>query len=141
MPIAACDAPYEYALVRVVPCVKRGEFCNAGVILSCPSRDFLATKIELDAARLSALFPGADLALFEEHLNNIRRVCDGDGPIGALPQRARFHWLTAPRSTIIQTSPVHSGLCVHPKSAMDDVFAKMVATGGVSGGASTRNFP
>ena len=141
MPIAACDAPYEYALVRVVPCVVRGEFCNVGVILSCPSRDFLASKIELDAARVLALFPAADIELLEEHLDNIRRVCDGDGPIGKLPQRARFHWLTAPRSTIIQTSPAHSGLCLHPQSAMDDVFDKMVAPSDVSRDASTRNFP
>lgn len=124
--------------MRVVPSVERGEFLNVGVLLSCPSQSFLVAKIELDEARLRALFPAANIALLQEHLGNIRRVCEGCGPIGALPHRARFHWLVAPRSTSIQTSPVHSGFCLHPPSAMNDIFEKMVAPPALSSVASTR---
>jgi hypothetical protein len=144
MPIANDDASapvttYEYAIIRVVPSVERGEFLNAGVLLSCPAHGFLAAKIELDEARLRALFPEANIALFAEHLGNIERVCAGFGPIGKLAHRARFHWLVAPRSTLIQTSPVHSGFCVHPQSAMNDIFAKMVAPRSLVCAASTRD--
>lgn len=130
---------YEYAIIRVVPRVELGEFMNVGVVLSCPTRDFLAAKIELDEARLRAIFPGASAAIFTEHLHNIERVCEGAGPIGKLPHRARFHWLVAPRSTLIQTSPVHSGFCENPLSAMNAIFNKMVAQLPVSCAASTRD--
>ncbi|HET9554432.1 MAG TPA: DUF3037 domain-containing protein [Anaeromyxobacteraceae bacterium] len=127
MPERSC---YDYAIVRVVPRVEREEFVNAGVILFCLARDFLAARVALDGDRVRALHAGADLALIEEHLAAIPRICAGGpdaGPIGRLSRRERFHWLVAPRSTIVQVSPVHAGLCDDPARALDDVFRGMVA--------------
>lgn len=112
---------FDYAIVRVVPLVEREEFVNAGVVVFCPDHDFLGATIELDEARLLALFPSVDLALVREHLDAFRRVCEGGpgaGPIGRLPLRERWHWLVAPRSTILQTSAPHTGLCDAPESAI-----------------------
>jgi Protein of unknown function (DUF3037) len=120
---------FDYAIVRVVPRVERGEFVNAGVILFCSTRAFLGARIELDADRLRALAPDIDLALVESYLEAIPKICEGGGEagsIGALPQRARFHWLVAPRSTIIQTSDVHSGVHEDPQAALDSLFEKLV---------------
>ena len=120
---------YDYAVVRVVPRVEREEFVNAGVILFCLERDFLGAKVELDRDRVRALWPGADLALVEEHLAAIPRVCaggEGGGPIGRLSPRERFHWLVAPRSTVIQVSPVHSGLCEDPALELEHLLDRMV---------------
>ena len=120
---------YDYAVVRVVPCVDCGEFVNAGVIVSCQTRDFLAARIELDAPRLLALDPNADLESIRMNLQSIMRICEGGsqaGPIGALTQRERFHWLVAPRSTIIQTSPVHSGRCGDPREVIEHLLDTMV---------------
>jgi hypothetical protein len=120
---------YDYAVVRVVPRVDRGEFVNAGVIVSCQTRDFLAARIELDAPRLLALDPNADLESIRMNLQSIMRICEGGsqaGPIGALTQRERFHWLVAPRSTIIQTSPVHSGRCGDPREVIEHLLNTMV---------------
>lgn len=113
---------FDYAVVRVVPLVEREEFVNAGVVLFCAEHDFLRAKIELDEARLHALFPAVDLELVRQHLEAFRRVCEGGagaGPIGLLPIRERWHWLVAPRSTIIQTSAPHSGMCDSPANAME----------------------
>jgi len=120
---------FDYAVVRVVPRVERGEFLNAGVILFCSTRAFLGSRIELDHERLQALAPGIDLAVVESYLEAIPKICEGGGEagsIGALPQRARFHWLVAPRSTIIQTSDVHSGVAEDPQAALDSLFEKLV---------------
>jgi hypothetical protein len=120
---------YDYAVLRVVPRVEREEFVNAGVILFCLERDFLGARVALDGARLLALSPGADLQVIEEHLAAVPRICEGGpsaGPIGKLTRRERFHWLVAPRSTIVQVSPVHTGLCDDPAKALDDVFGRMV---------------
>jgi hypothetical protein len=120
---------YDYALLRVVPRVEREEFVNAGVILFCLERDFLGAKVGLDPARLKALDPTADLALIEEHLAVVPRICAGGadaGPIGRLTARERFHWLVAPRSTVVQVSPVHVGLCGEPEAALAEIFARMV---------------
>src|SRR3982751_6565064 len=106
--------PFDYAIIRVVPRVEREEFVNAGVIVSCPTRNYLKARIELDRARLAALDPALDPEIIMRHLAAIPVLCEGGadaGPIGRLPVRARFHWLVAPRSTIIQTSAVHTGLC------------------------------
>jgi hypothetical protein len=122
-------ASFDYAIVRVVPRVEREEFVNAGAILFCLERDFLAARVELDRARLSALAPDADLALVEEHLAAIPLVAaggEGSGPIGKLSRRERFHWLVAPRSTIIQVSAVHSGLCDDPARALELLLERMV---------------
>ena len=123
--------PFDYAVVRVVPRVERGEFVNAGVIVSCPAKNFLKARIELDRGRLSALDPLLDAATIQQHLDAIPIICEGGahaGPIGLLPQRARFHWLVAPRSTIIQTSPVHTGLCDDGDAMLEHLFDTMVRT-------------
>lgn len=120
---------YDYAIVRVVPRVEREEFINAGVILSCAAQNFLDARIELDEARLRALDPGVDLESVRENLAIIPRICAGGvdaGPIGRLSLRERFHWLTAPRSTIIQTSAVHTGRCENPAGALDHLLHTIV---------------
>ena len=120
---------YDYAIVRVVPRVERGEFVNAGVILFCRTRRFLGARIALDASRLAALAPQIDINELTQHLAVIPLVCAGGvgaGPIGALPLADRFHWLVAPRSAMIQTSPVHSGLCDTPDVALDALLEALV---------------
>ena len=120
---------YDYAIIRVVPRVERGELINVGVILSCPALDFLEARIELDAARLLALDPSADVEATRANLEMIPRVCAGGadaGPIGELPQRGRFHWLVSPRSTIIQMSPVHTGRTDDPEKALQRLLDTMV---------------
>lgn len=120
---------YDYAIVRVVPKVDREEFINAGVIVSCPDLSFLEARIKLNEARLLALDPAIDLDLVRKHLSSIPTICRGGadaGAIGQLPQRQRFHWLVAPRSTIIQTSPVHTGRCGDPSAALEHLLATMV---------------
>ena len=120
---------YDYAVIRVVPRVEREEFVNAGVILSCPARDFLEARIELDEARLLALYADADLSTVREHLAVIPRICRGGaqaGPIGLLPARERFHWLTATRSTVIQCGPVHTGQCGEPQAVLARLIETMV---------------
>jgi len=105
---------FDYATIRVVPRVEREEFINAGIVVFCLEKKFLAARIHLDEARLKALWPAIDLEVVREHLEAIPRICAGDpaaGPIARLSQRERFHWLIAPRSTMIQPSPVHTGLC------------------------------
>jgi len=122
---------FDYAVVRVVPRVDRGEFLNVGVIVFCPTRGYLESRIELDQERLKALAPSIDLPVVESYLEAIPKVCAGGGEagsIGSLPQRARFHWLVAPRSTIIQTSDVHSGVHEDPQVALGKLFEKLVKT-------------
>lgn len=120
---------YDYAIVRVVPRVERQEFINAGVIVSCQKTDFLEARIELDEARLLALAPDVDLDAVRANLASIPLICRGGeqaGPIGRLSQRERFHWLVAPRSTVIQTSAVHLGRSADPRLALEDLLQKMV---------------
>ncbi len=122
---------FDYAIIRVVPRVERGECMNAGVILFSRTRRYLAARIELDVPRLLALAPEAerDLAAIEQHLDAIPVICAGGaaaGPIGALSQAERWHWLVAPTSTIIQPSPVHSGLCTEPAVMLEHLLATMV---------------
>lgn len=121
---------FEYTVVRVVPQVEREEFVNAGVILFSRTRRFLGCRIELDEKRLRALAPEIDLPAVQTQLDLIPAVCAGGpeaGPIGELDQSERFRWLAAPRSTVIQTSPVHNGLCHDPQQALNDLFAKLVS--------------
>ena len=120
---------FDYAVVRVVPRVERGEFLNAGVIVFCPTSGFLDARIELDVRRLLVLDPSIDVAAVQSYLASIPVICAGGeeaGAIGSLPQRARFHWLVAPRSTIIQTSAVHSGVHEDPAVALEGLFEKLV---------------
>ncbi|HEX8747201.1 MAG TPA: DUF3037 domain-containing protein [Pyrinomonadaceae bacterium] len=122
---------FNYAIVRVVPHVEREEFLNVGVILSSQSADFLKALFHVNTERLKALAPELDLEEVHNHLEAIRLICEGGreaGPIGRLPRRARFDWLTAPRSTIIQTSPVHTGLCRDPQQALEQLLRRMVMT-------------
>ena len=121
--------PFDYAIVRVVPRVDRGEFLNAGVILFSSTAAFLDARIGCDHKRLNALAPDIDIPLIDSYLDTIPKVCAGGpeaGPIGALAQRARFHWLVAPRSTIIQTSPVHSGVSEDLEGVLESLFEKLV---------------
>ena len=120
---------FDYAVVRVVPRVEREEFVNAGVILFCLEKDFLAARVEVNEPRLRALWPEIDLELVRQHLAAIPKVCAGSpeaGPIARLSLRERFHWLVAPRSTMIQVSPVHAGLCDQPERALDELFCQTV---------------
>jgi len=120
---------FDYAVVRVVPRVEREEFLNAGVILYCAEADWLGARIELLPDRLRALAPEVDPALVAAHLAAIPRIAAGGpdaGPIGKLSRRERWHWLVAPRSTIIQVSPVHAGLCQDPARALEHLLARMV---------------
>jgi hypothetical protein len=108
---------FDYAVVRVVPRVEREEFLNVGVIVSCPARRFLAASFALDETRLAAFAPWLDPAEIGRWLEAISLVCAGDeraGAVGRLSQRQRFDWLVAPRSTVVQTSPAHAGLCEDP---------------------------
>ena len=125
----AGEQTYDYAIIRVVPRVERGETINVGVILSCPALGFLEARIELDPSRLLAIDPSADVEATRATLEMIPRVCRGGadaGPIGELPQRSRFHWLVSPRSTIIQLSPVHTGRTSDPEKALQRLLETMV---------------
>ena len=120
---------YDYAIVRVVPKVDREEFVNVGVIVSCPARNFLEARIEINEQRLTALDPNLDVESARAHLASIPAICAGGeqaGPIGELTQRQRFDWLIAPRSTIIQTSAAHSGTCDDPSAALEHLLETMV---------------
>ncbi len=120
---------YDYAIVRVVPRVERGERVNVGVILSCTDCDFLDARIELDPARLLALDPALDVEAIRATLDIIPAVCRGGadaGPIGALPPRGRFRWLVSPRSTMVQMSPVHTGRTGNPAAALERLLDTMV---------------
>jgi len=124
-------ATYDYAVIRVVPRVEREEFVNVGVIVSCQDESFLQARIELDEPRLLALEPSLDIPALRAHLATIPAICTGGdaaGPIGKLSRRERFDWLTAPRSTMIQTSPVHAGRCTDPLAAIEHLLETMVRT-------------
>jgi hypothetical protein len=120
---------YDYAVIRVVPRVERGEFVNVGVIVSCAPHKFLEAAIELDEARVRALDATLDIEAIRVHLARIPLICAGGAGAGALAhlsQRERFHWLVAPRSTVIQTSPAHSGRCGEPRALMEHLLDTMV---------------
>ncbi len=123
------DYTYDYAIVRVVPHVERGEQVNVGVILSCADTDFLDARIEIDERALLAIDATVDLAAVRTNMNVIPLVCRGGpeaGPIGLLPPRGRFRWLVAPRSTIIQPSPVHTGRTSDPAACLEHLMDRMV---------------
>ncbi len=120
---------FEYSVVRLVPCVEREEFLNVGVIVYCRAQDFLQTAFELDEKRLHAFACDLKISEIEEHLCAFERICAGGakaGAIGKLPTGERFRWLTAPRSTVVQTSPVHTGLCLDASETLNNLFAKLV---------------
>ncbi len=120
---------YDYAVLRIVPSLEREEFVNAGVVLQCPERAFLDCRVHLNETRVRALCPALDLALIQRHLDAFPRICQGDpgaGPIAQLSRRERFNWLVSPRSTILQVSPVHSGVCESPETALAGLFKRLV---------------
>ena len=123
---------FDYAIIRVVPRVERGEFINAGVIVFCLEHRFLEARVQVDEARLKALWPDIDVELVRKHLEAIPKICAGEasgGPIARLSQRERFHWLVSPRSTIIQVSPVHSGLCDAPEQTVEQLSRRLLEIG------------
>jgi hypothetical protein len=133
-------ASFDYAIIRVVPRVDRGECINVGVIVFCRPRRFLRARIALDEGRLKAFAPWLDLDEVRQHLAVFPLVCRGGreaGPIGQLPLAERWHWLVAPRSTIVQVGPVHSGRCEDPAAALDHLIDTMVRP--PEAGASTTN--
>jgi len=120
---------YDYAIVRVVPRVERGEFVNAGIIISCDVEGILRAAIELDEAALLALDGSVDIDLIRTTLAMIPVVCTGGadaGAIGKLSARERFHWLVSPKSTIVQTSPVHTGQCADLNGALEHLMRRMI---------------
>lgn len=120
---------FEYAVLRVVPRVERGEFVNAGVVLHCGPKGFLDARVHLDPARLAALDPGSDRAALLAHLEVARLVCAGGpeaGYVGRMPRSQRFGWITAPRSAVIQPSPVHTGFSEDPEAALEHLLRVMV---------------
>lgn len=120
-------ASFDYALLRVVPRVERQEFVNAGVVVFCREKRYLAARVRLNRERVRALWPDADLELIAQHLNAAVRICEGDpaaGAIAQLSQSERFHWLVSPRSTILQPSPVHTGVCEEVGNLLDRLEAQ-----------------
>ena len=127
--------PFEYAILRVIPRVDRGECINAGVVLYCQDEKFLDTRIHLDAERLLALDPAADLEAVRAHLEAVQPVCAGSdkaGYIGQMPARERFGWLVAPRSTVVQPSIVHTGLTEDPAAELEHLLRRMVLSPGAT---------
>jgi hypothetical protein len=123
-----CHA-YDYAVIRIVPQVDREEFINVGVVLSCPGLKFLGSRVHVDPVRLTAFAPTLDAEAVQQHLASFQAICEGGadaGPIGELPARQRFHWLIAPRSTVIQTSPAHTGLCRDPEDTLEKLLRQYV---------------
>lgn len=120
---------FDYAVLRVAPRVEREEFVNAGVILFCLQRRFLGARVHVDESKLRALSSEVDVELVRGRLEAVVKICDGaadGGPVARLSQRQRFHWLVAPRSTIVQVSPVHTGICAEPNACLDNLFRQLV---------------
>jgi len=120
---------FEYAVIRVVPHVEREEFLNIGVILYCSARKYLQTRFHIDESRLKALCNNLDIEELHQHITSFQRICEGGkqaGTIGQLPIAERFRWLTATRSTVLQTSKTHPGLCLDPQQTTDKLFNQLV---------------
>jgi hypothetical protein len=120
---------FEYAVIRIVPRVEREEFLNVGVVLYCPSQKFLQAAFEINEARVKAFYPDTNIALLHSYLCAFKLICGGDpggGPISQLPIAERFRWLTAARSTMLQTSSVHSGLCVDAAETLESLYNRLV---------------
>lgn len=124
----SAQSSFDYAVIRVVPRVDREEFINAGVIVFCLEKNFLAAKVHVNEERLKALWPEIDTDLIRQHLEAFPKISAGDpsgGPIAKLSLRERFHWLVSPRSTMIQVSPVHTGICGDPQASLERLFERL----------------
>lgn len=120
--------PFQYVVVRIVPRVERGEYVNAGVVLHCPARDWLGTRLDVPTERVRALAPDVDLVAVDAALESVRRTVAGDsGPQARSDPGSRFRWLAAPRSAVVQPGPVHTGLTADPASTLDRLFTELVA--------------
>lgn len=117
---------FEYALLRAVPRVERGEFLNIGVLMHCRAADFLAAAVHVDDDRLLVLAPGCDIEAVRAAADAVVRTCAGEGPAGATSPGQRFRWLTAPRSTVVQPGPVHAGLTADPAAELTRLLAALV---------------
>lgn len=117
---------FDYAIVRLVPRVEREEFLNVGVVVFCPAHESLVSRFEIDEARIRGFAPSIDLDLVRTHLDAFARAAGGEGPIGALPLRERWHWLVAPKSTILQTSAAHVGIADDPAAVLEDLLVRYV---------------
>jgi|SRR5690606_35932245 len=121
---------FEYAIVRLVPRVEREEFINVGVVLYCRGQRFLQMQFTLDERRCAALVGELDINELLRHLRAFQKICEGEGSdqntIAALPPAERFRWLTAKRSAVIQTSPVHPGFCSDAAAMLEQLHAKLV---------------
>ena len=120
---------FDYAVLRVAPRVEREEFVNAGVILFCLERKFLGAKVHVDEGRLRALWPEVDIEIVRTRLEAVIKICTGaadSGPVARLSQRQRFHWLVAPRSTVLQVSAVHTGMSDNPEACLEELFRQLV---------------
>lgn len=129
MPGDAPRSPFQYAVLRVVPRIERGECINAGVVLFARTLDYLGMRVALDADRLRALDPGTDPGPVAAQLEGRARIAAGDpdaGPIARMERHQRFHWLVAPSSTVVQPSVVHTGLCDDPAATLDRLFDDLV---------------
>jgi hypothetical protein len=120
---------FEYAVIRVVPRVEREEFINVGVVLLCSKQKFLKMVYGLDHDRMSAFAKQLDLDELEENLRSFKRISEGGndaGPIGLLDAASRFRWLTATRSTVVQTSKVHPGFCINGEDTLARLYEQLV---------------
>ena len=127
----SAEDAFQYAIWRVVPSIERGEALNVGIVVYCRRRQFLEARVLVDEARLRSLSPDLDVDAVRRHLEGMVRVAAGDvaggGAIAALPQSERFGWLTAASSTIVQPSPIHTGLCGDPGAVLDRLYGRLVA--------------
>ena len=124
------DSPFSYAVYRLVPRVERGERINVGVVVFCRPLQYLEARTALDESRAACLWPDLDAEMVRSHLAAIERIARGEddaGPIAALETTARFHWLVAPSSTIIQPSRVHTGICGEPGEQLEKLFRELVS--------------
>ena len=131
---------FQYAVLRVVPDVERGERLNAGIVLLCRPQRFLAARIDLDVPLLLQMAPGADVERIRSHLELIPRLCAGDadaGPLASLPPAERFHWIASPSSTMVQPSAVHTGLTGDPEATLFGLVTRLVQRAAAGGGPST----
>lgn len=128
--MTATREEYQYALLRAVPDVERGEAVNVGVVVFSRRHDYLGLRTQIDEPRLRALHPGLDVEALRRHLDGVNAVVTGDpagGAVAQLPPSERFGWLTAASSTIVQPSPIHTGLCHNPEALLERLFARLVA--------------